>query len=243
MRRRARSRRLKVAVLSYHPLALERITALLEAAVPKNRRGPRFDVRAHRLDPARMFDAPALDRRGPTFQGAAVCVMDAQAPWPATETLAAALLDRFPAARLVVVSERFSEAQSFALLRLGVKGLLPYAQARGRLREAVAVVAGGGFWVERRLLSRFVDVMLVPTRARRTARPLGAAGLSGREREVLDGLLDNLSNKEIASRLHIAERTVKFHVSKLLEKFGVADRSELLLHCLQARPASSRFPV
>jgi DNA-binding CsgD family transcriptional regulator len=53
---------------------------------------------------------------------------------------------------------------------------------------------------------------------------------------VLDGLLANLSNKEIAARLNISERTVKFHVSNLLAKFGVERRQELIMHCLQVRP-------
>ncbi len=51
--------------------------------------------------------------------------------------------------------------------------------------------------------------------------------ISPREREVLDGVLQNLSNKEIASRLNVSERTVKFHVSSLLAKFGVTDRVAL----------------
>jgi DNA-binding NarL/FixJ family response regulator len=59
--------------------------------------------------------------------------------------------------------------------------------------------------------------------------------LSRREREVLDALLENLANKEIASRLNISERTVKFHVSNLLSKFGVRRRADLILLCFQQR--------
>ena len=51
--------------------------------------------------------------------------------------------------------------------------------------------------------------------------------ISPREREVLDGIVQNLANKEIASRLNVSERTVKFHVSSLLAKFGVSDRIAL----------------
>jgi DNA-binding NarL/FixJ family response regulator len=53
-------------------------------------------------------------------------------------------------------------------------------------------------------------------------------GLSRREKEVLDGVLENLANKEIASRLSISERTVKFHVSSLFIKFKVRSRMELM---------------
>jgi DNA-binding NarL/FixJ family response regulator len=52
--------------------------------------------------------------------------------------------------------------------------------------------------------------------------------ISQRQQEVLRGILQNLSNKEIASKLNIAERTVKFHVSSLLQKFHVSGRVDLM---------------
>lgn len=59
-------------------------------------------------------------------------------------------------------------------------------------------------------------------------RALGAGvKVSRREQEVLDCILQSLANKEIAAKLNVAERTVKFHVSSLLAKFGVADRVAL----------------
>ena len=69
-------------------------------------------------------------------------------------------------------------------------------------------------------------------------RALGASvKISRREQEVLDCILLGFSNKEIAAKLNVAERTVKFHVSSLLAKFGVSDRVAL------SREASlSRMP-
>jgi DNA-binding CsgD family transcriptional regulator len=59
-------------------------------------------------------------------------------------------------------------------------------------------------------------------------RALGAGvKVSRREQEVLDCILQGCANKEIASKLNVAERTVKFHVSSLLAKFGVTDRVAL----------------
>jgi DNA-binding CsgD family transcriptional regulator len=51
--------------------------------------------------------------------------------------------------------------------------------------------------------------------------------LSSRQKEVLDCLLRDLSNKEIGAQLHVTERTVKFHISELLAKFKVRDRISL----------------
>lgn len=53
------------------------------------------------------------------------------------------------------------------------------------------------------------------------------ASLSPRQREVLHSVINNRANKEIASKLNITVRTVKFHISTLLSKFGVDSRSEL----------------
>jgi DNA-binding CsgD family transcriptional regulator len=52
--------------------------------------------------------------------------------------------------------------------------------------------------------------------------------LSRRQQQVLDGVVANLANKEIAARLNISERTVKFHVSSLLTKFQVRGRVDLM---------------
>jgi DNA-binding NarL/FixJ family response regulator len=132
------------------------------------------------------------------------------------------------------VDQKFKEATSYALLRMGVKGLLTYSEAREQLVHALPLVASGGFWVPRELLSRFVDTILNGMRGRRPQAEANTE-LSRREREVLDGLLENLANKEIASRLNISERTVKFHVSNLLAKFNVRRRADLILLCYQQR--------
>ena len=56
-------------------------------------------------------------------------------------------------------------------------------------------------------------------------------GISRREQEVLKAVSENLCNKEIATRMGISERTVKFHVSSLLSKLGARDRVELARFC------------
>ena len=53
------------------------------------------------------------------------------------------------------------------------------------------------------------------------------ASLSPRQQEILHSILCNHANKEIASKLNITVRTVKFHISTLLTKFGAENRSEL----------------
>lgn len=73
-------------------------------------------------------------------------------------------------------------------------------------------------------------------------RALGAGvKISRREQQVLEGVIQNLGNKEIATRLHVAERTVKFYVSSLLAKYGVSDRVALTREVLLAR-SPTQYP-
>ena len=220
MRKGAPTRKVSVCLLSQHPLVLAEWERLLSPSG--------FELQVRRLESTLLL---ALERL--PLPGAEVFVVDSPAPRQATEVLVAGIKERYSRARQIVVAEKFSEAAAFSLLRLGAKGLLSYAEAHPKLPQALEVVAAGGFWVPRELLARFIDANLGLMRGR--FMPPNPANLTQREREVLDALLENLANKEIAGKLHISERTVKFHVSSLLVKFSVRRRSDLILLCLQDR--------
>ena len=212
-----------VCLLSHHPVVLGEFERALSA--------PGFRSVLRQLD-----STLAPDLRRVAVPRAGVYVVDAHAARPATEALITNILERFPDARLLVVADKFSEANSYSLLRLGAKGLLTYTEVREQLPRALPLVAAGGFWVPRALLSGFVDSILSSVAGRRL-RSDASTALSRREQEVLDCLLENFSNKEIANKLNISERTVKFHVSNLLAKFGVRRRADLILLCYQRKQA------
>ena len=217
--------KLTVCILSPHPVVLSEFERLLAKAT-------QFKVGVKQLE-----STLAPDLRNLEIPLAKVYVIDAHAAKPATGALLANIMERFPESRLIVVGEQHNDANSYSLLRLGVKGLLTYVEARDQLIRALPLVASGGFWVPRQLLSGFVDSIL--NGQGRRLKTETVTNLSRREQEVLDSLLENLSNKEIASKLNIAERTVKFHVSNLLSKFGVRRRADLILLTFQRRLAQA----
>lgn len=217
-----RGHRTAVCMLSAHPFVLEELARLVS--------DPILRIQTCRVESTMVSDLNRL-----SVPRASVYVIDGHLPRPVVEALVSSMLDRYPTARLLILSERITESNAFPLLRLGVKGLVRHAEARAQLMPALQAVALGGFWVPRSLLSRFMDSMLLSFRGRRPAA--GSAHMSEREKQVLEALLENLSNKEIGGKLHISERTVKFHVSNLLTKFGVQSRQHLILHCLQVQPA------
>jgi DNA-binding NarL/FixJ family response regulator len=222
--RHRRKSRSAVCLLSSHPLVLADFERLLAPA-------------GHRVLARQLEPGFAVSGKRISFPRVPLFVIDAHPSRQAAEVLMGWVTSGAPKSRQVVLAQKFTEANAFPLLRLGAKGLLTYAEAPRQLPAAVRTVSDGGFWVPRRLLSRFVDSVL--NLIHRGATPKGPADLSPREREVLDALLENLSNKEIAGRLHISERTAKFHVSRLLEKFGVRRRADLILLHYQTRSASS----
>jgi DNA-binding NarL/FixJ family response regulator len=202
----------KVCLLSTHPLLLNEFTRKLSRS--------NFTVKAFRLRQVLLEDVNRL-----AIPEANVYVVDGYNPF--APVLIGALVKRFPNSPVIVLSEKITDATAFPFLELGVKGLLDYSEAATHLPEAVRMVALGGCWVERQLLSRFTDSRIHRSR-RRLAKALSPR-LSPRERQVLKCLLASLSNKEIARKLNISERTAKFHVSNLLTKFDVKRRADLTM--------------
>lgn len=202
-----------------HPLVLPQFEQLIS--------DNGYRLLARRLESNRIPDFETL-----AVLRASVHIVEAHPQVPVTEAVVTGIHARQPSARVLVLAERFGDPAAFAYLRLGVKGLLTYDEAMRTLPQAIETVAGSGLWVGRALLSRFVDSALctVPLRVYAT----GVEGLTRREKQVLEAVLDNLSNKEIARRLQMSERTAKFHVSNLLVKHGVRRRADLLFQALQS---------
>lgn len=203
----------RAGLISDHPLVLEKLSrALLETSL---------QVEQCLLDWSTFDDSQSVAL--PTAQTFAI---DAPDPHKG-KLLSAKIFAQQPDARILVISESFPEDHAFALLRLGVKGLLTYNEMDGQLTRALEAVSRGGYWVPRVTLSKFVDSLLVSQNEVKAIN--SPARVSPRERDVLDALLRNESNKEIASRLNISERTVKFHVSNLLSKYSVGRRADLIV--------------
>jgi DNA-binding NarL/FixJ family response regulator len=123
----------------------------------------------------------------------------------------------------------------FDALRAGASGFLLKDVTAERLFEAVRVVAAGEALlapaVTRRLISEFAR--LVPQAAAAApgaaGRPGALAALTPRETEVLRLVAEGLSNTEIAGRLVVTEETVKTHVSRILSKLGLRDRTQAVV--------------
>lgn len=134
-----------------------------------------------------------------------------------------------PDLRVLVASSHGDDETIVRCIQAGAKGYIDEACSIPDLLQAIRILAGGSIWAPRRLLSKFIDRVL--------ASPPGAMApgklyFTPRERQVLELLVAGCSNREIARRLTIEERTVKAHVAKLLRKVGVANRVALTMRAV-----------
>jgi DNA-binding NarL/FixJ family response regulator len=152
---------------------------------------------------------------------------------PLAETVFSTVPQRFPDLRIVVFGADMNEVFVRRMLRLGVQGLVDISSNRELLATAVDEVHRGGYWVARKTLEKRVHSAIEIERIieRGFVDQISAMqdGLTRRETEVLERVLDGMSNKEIAGQLFLSEQGVKMHLGRLFKKFGVANRAQLIL--------------
>jgi len=121
------------------------------------------------------------------------------------------------------------DEEAFGLLARGARGYCHVAAASGQLRLVASTVTSGGFWLPATLMRRFMASAggMVAQVSQRPAVDLD--DLTRRERQVAEAVADGLSNREIAERLSISERTVKARLTTVFQKFDVRDRVQLAL--------------
>jgi DNA-binding NarL/FixJ family response regulator len=149
-----------------------------------------------------------------------VTLMDLRLPdISGTETLQA-IRREFPDARIVIISTYVCDEEIYGALQAGAMAYLVKSVQRDELMRAIRKAAKG---------QRHIPAEVAARLAERVTR----SQLSSRELEVLRLLVAGRRNREIAGALDITEGTVKLHVSSILGKLGVADRTEAVTRALQ----------
>ncbi|MFP3988922.1 response regulator transcription factor [Streptomyces sp. E11-3] len=137
-------------------------------------------------------------------------------------------------AKVLVLTTFDLDEYVYEALRAGASGFLLKDASARQLADGVRVVAGGEALlaptVTKRLISEFAQL------ADRARPPAGAYGdLTERETEVLVLIAQGRSNAEIAADLVVAESTIKTHVSRILVKLGLRDRTQAAVFAYEAR--------
>jgi len=140
-------------------------------------------------------------------------IMDVRLPGMSGPDAVAALIHKFPDARILMLSTHAGEEEIYRSLQAGARGYIVKSAVRDELLDAIREVYEG---------RRYLDPTVAPLLVER----LSQRSLTSRELEVLRMVVKGLGNKEIGTVLNIAEVTVKLHVSHVLEKLNVKDRTE-----------------
>ena len=159
-----------------------------------------------------------------------VILMDLRMPVMGGVEATRRVLAAAPGARVVVLTTFEEDEEIFAAMRAGAVGYLLKACSADKLCDSVRAAAQGTSVLEPSVAARMMAELnrLTTKEGRRVAHPL-IDPLSERELAVLKLLATGCSNKEIGARLNIAEGTVKNHMTNVLGKLGVLDRTQAAL--------------
>ena len=131
------------------------------------------------------------------------------------------------AGRFLIVTPGMSDAQSVQAVRLGVGGIFTKHSSPVSLAQAIRKVMAGETWLDQTSLEALVEA------TKRQEAPDSRRPFTERENQVLQGVFEGFSNKEIGARLDISESSVKAALQQLFHKTGVRTRSQLVRIALE----------
>jgi DNA-binding NarL/FixJ family response regulator len=133
-----------------------------------------------------------------------------------------------------VITHAVDDRAVVALLRAGASGCCFYDTDPATLKKAIDFVAKGQMWVSRTVIAFLLDQLTAAADAPEggalsVATDPRFAELTPRQREIAALVGTAASNREIATRLHVTEKTVKAHLTAVFRTLGVTDRLQLAL--------------
>ncbi|MBW4659868.1 MAG: response regulator transcription factor [Drouetiella hepatica Uher 2000/2452] len=149
-----------------------------------------------------------------------VTLMDLRMPEVSGVEAIAAIRAEFPQARIIVLTTYDGDEDIYRGLQTGAKGYLLKGTRLEELLNAIRTVYRNQSYIP-------------PHIGAKLAERMGTSELSDRELEVLRLMAKGKNNPQISADLNIAESTVRFHISHILSKLGVSDRTQAVITAVQ----------
>ncbi len=207
--------RIRILIVDDHPLIREGLRAVLETQ-------PDMELVGEAHDGAEAVSR-ALTLRPD------VVLMDLSLPEMDGVEATRLILEKDPAVRVLVLSNYLDDEKIFSVLKAGAKGYILKEAIPQDLRQAIRSVYQGKSALDPSIQRKLVDHL---SQANNSASS-ESESLTDRELEVLRMLAQGFSNPQIAAKISVAEGTVRFHVSNILRKLGLENRTQAVLYALQ----------
>lgn len=217
----------RVILADDHPATRAGVRAALEAGG--------FEVCADIADGPAAVEAAILTHPD-------VCLLDVHMPGGSGIVAAAEISARLPGTAIVMLTVSADEDDLFDAISAGAAGYLLKDIDPGRLPAALDGVLAGEAAIPRRLVGRIVEEFSERRRRRVPLMGGGGAELTAREWEILELLRDGATTAEAAKRLGISQVTVRRHVSEVLRKLRVPDRTAAFALLDRLRGAGASTP-
>jgi DNA-binding NarL/FixJ family response regulator len=196
--------RIRILVADDHPMLREGLVAVLGTQ-------PDFEVVGEAADGSEAVRLAETLRPD-------VILLDLEMPGVDGVAALEELRDAGSTSRAIVFTAYDTDQRILGALRAGARGYLLKGASRTEIFDAIRTVHAGGSLLEPGVTTRLLDQLRENSELREPLTP--------RELEVLVLISEGLHNSEIAGRLFVTERTVKFHVSSILAKLGADNRTE-----------------
>lgn len=205
------SAKVRLFIVDDHPLVREWLGQLLSGE-------PDFEVVGHAEDPA---PALAAMRASPPD----ICIVDLSLRTGTGLDLIKDVRSQLPKVQVVVLSMHEELTQVERALRAGAAGYVMKRESTTRIVEAIRSVKSGSVYANPEVLTRLAERMV----GRRTTPNTGSVDtLSDRELEVFRRMGEGHATKRIAADLGVSMKTIQEYQSRIKEKLGLADASELI---------------
>lgn len=132
--------------------------------------------------------------------------------------------------KVLVIARHIDAKGAAAILKYGACGVFLASDSPLRLVQAIRLVASGEAWVDQKVLQLLAD--RYPH-----SEPCWQGNFTEREKTVLQGIVDGLSNRKIGGQIGVSESTIKATLQHLFKKTGVRTRSQLVRIALEGPPA------
>lgn len=161
-----------------------------------------------------------------------ILLLDVQMPrLPGLEAMRA-IMGKSPRVKIILLTSTISTQQIIEALQIGARGIVLKDSVAGDLAEAIRAVYSGDYWIGGERVMNLLQALHGLMQKAAAMPEKKTYGLTPRELEVVQSIVEGCSNKDIAKQFSISEETVKRHLSNTFDKTGVSTRLELALFAI-----------